>query len=291
MGRGIAIACASAGLSVVWVKARAGATDAADAKVIAALKKLERKGQLEADETRGRITLSDQLHTLGSCDLVIESALEDFEVKVGLLRRIESVLTGGAILASNTSSLPLGQLADHLARPAQFLALHFFNPVHAMQLVELGVTLRTAPGVTESARAFCASIGKSAVEVSASPGYVVNRLLVPTLLHAVETLELGVATHHAIDDAMKLGCGHPMGPLALADLIGLDVVLSMATTLKRELGDARFRVPSTLRKLVVDGQLGRKSGRGFYDYRDRRDPQPNPASMPLRVACLYEAAE
>jgi len=279
--------CASAGFSVIAVKATGGGLSKVRTKLEKSLDLRVTKGKLEQterDAILGRIEIAGTLDVVGDADLVIESALEDFAVKAELLRELEARMSAGAILASNTSSLPLLKLAESVDRPEQLLALHFFNPAAVMKLVELGVTDKTAPGVTEAARAFCQQIGKVPVEVSASPGYVVNRLLVPYLLHAIETLEEGVAGPDAIDEAMKLGCAHPMGPLALADLIGLDVVSAMATTLQVELRDSRYRVPSLLRRLVNAGELGRKSGKGIFDYTgDTRVPNRSielPRPMP-----------
>ncbi|MBX3249450.1 MAG: 3-hydroxybutyryl-CoA dehydrogenase [Myxococcales bacterium] len=286
MGLGIVEVVASAGYAVTALKATPGDLEKVKARVAKSLDRRVDKGKLEraeADAILGRITITLELADLRDCDLVIESALEEMDTKAKLLRELEDVMTNGAILASNTSSLPLLKLADSLRRPEQFLALHFFNPAQVMKLVELGVTDRTAPGVVAAAKTFCQSIGKTAVEVSASPGYVVNRLLVPYLLHAIETLEEGVADAPAVDAAMQLGCNHPIGPLALADLIGLDVVMAMATTLQRELADSRYRVPSLLRRLVADQQLGRKSGIGLYDYRGK-EPVTNPALRPIAEA-------
>lgn len=269
MGRGIVEVCASAGFSVVAVKATGGDLTKVRAKLEQSLDRRVKKGKLEQSERDailGRIEIAGTIDVVSDADLVIESALEDFAVKAELLRELEARMSAGAILASNTSSLPLVKLAESVERPEQLLALHFFNPAAVMKLVELGVTDKTAPGVTEAARAFCQQIGKVPVEVSASPGYVVNRLLVPYLLHAIETLEDGIAGPEAIDEAMKLGCAHPMGPLALSDLIGLDVVSAMATTLQAELRDSRYRVPSLLRRLVNAGEIGRKSGKGIFDY-------------------------
>jgi len=293
MGRGIVECCASNGLLVKAIKATGGDLEKVRAKFAKSLDRRVAKGkidQAERDAILGRIEVTSDVDVVVDCDLVIESALEDFDTKVALLTDLESKMTSGAILASNTSSLPLLELSEHVRRPEQFLALHFFNPAQVMKLVELGLTEKTAPGVVEAARSFCEAIGKTAVEVSASPGYVVNRLLVPYLLHAIETLETGIASPDAIDTAMKLGCGHPMGPLSLADLIGLDVVAAMATTLQGKLNDSRYRVPSLLRKLVAAEQLGRKSGVGIFDYEDPKNPRINPAIRfePITVA---DAAE
>lgn len=269
MGSGIIEAVATAGLSVVAVKATNGDVGKARARVTKSLDRRVDKGKLTADERDAilsRITFTNELEDLAECEIVIETALEDATAKTELLRRIEEVVTPSTIVATNTSSLPLEELARGLARPEELVALHFFNPVPAMKLVELASTAHTAPGATQAARAFIQQIGKTPVEVAPTPGYVVNRLLVPYILHAIETLEIGVGDAFAIDQAMQLGAAHPMGPLALADLIGLDVVLAMARTLHRELNDSRYRAPSILRRLVLAGHLGKKTGRGIFDY-------------------------
>ncbi|MEM1415057.1 MAG: 3-hydroxyacyl-CoA dehydrogenase family protein [Myxococcota bacterium] len=287
MGLGIAEACASHGKTVRLIKATPGTTEKAEARVQKSLGKRLQKGkidQAEHDAILGRISFHTDL-VVEDVDLVIESALEHMETKVSLLRRLEARMAPGAILASNTSSLPLLELAEAMERPAQFLALHFFNPAQVMKLVEVGVTESTAPGVIETCKQLCAAIEKTPVIVSASPGYVVNRLLTPYMLHAIETLDAGIADAPSVDTAMKLGCGHPMGPLALADLIGLDVVRKMAETMGAELRDSRYRIPPLLDRLVEAGQLGRKSKLGLYDYRDDpRNPVMNPALAPVPQA-------
>ncbi len=293
MGSGIAAAVATRGMPVVAVKATGGDPEKARARIRAILDRRVKRGKMtEAvrDEILGRIEVSTDLSALAECDLVIESAVEELDAKRALLARIEAEITSGTILATNTSSLPLDTLADAVERPEQLLALHFFNPVGAMKLVELSFTARTAPGAVIAAKSFVERIGKVPVEVAPSPGYVVNRLLVPMLLHAIESLETGLATPEAIDTAMTLGAGHPMGPLALADLIGLDVVLSMATTLKKELHDKRYRAPSLLRRLVLAGDLGRKTGRGIYDYTGE-ERVVNPSLLPSLPEVVAGAAE
>lgn len=278
MGRGIAEACASAGLQVVAIKATRGGLEQVEHAIAGSLARRVSKGKLSASERDAiwsRITITDELDAVADCDLAIESALEDRAAKEQLLVELESRLTSGAILASNTSSLSIIELGAALKRPEQFLALHFFNPATVMKLVEVGVSERTAPGVIDAANRFCERIGKEPIAVSASPGYVVNRLLVPYLLQAVETLEAGIAAPEAIDRAMVLGCGHPMGPLALADFIGLDVVIAMAGSLRAELRDERYRVPLLLQRLVDRGQLGRKTGLGIFDYTGS-EPRTNP---------------
>jgi len=282
MGIGIATAVASRGIPVVAVRARGGDPAPARQRIEKQVERRVKRGKLtaeERDEILSRVEVSADLTALEGCGLVIESAVEELGAKRALLRRIEAHVTPATILATNTSSLPLETLADAVERPEELLALHFFNPVGAMKLVELSATTRTAPGAILAARTLCERIGKVPVEVAPSPGYVVNRLLVPMLLHAIETLESGVATPDSIDTAMKLGAAHPMGPLALADLIGLDVVLSMATALKEELRDKRYRAPSLLRRLVLAGDLGKKTGRGIYDY-GGDTPVVNPRLLP-----------
>lgn len=294
MGRGIAVCAASHGFRVVAVKATGGDLEPARASMRSGLERQVHRGKLGADameEILGRITLSGDLDSLRQADLVIESGLEDHDAKVALLTAIEAVISEGAILATNTSSLPLLDLAAAVRRPAQLVALHFFNPAEVMNLVEVGVTELSAPGVVAAASVFCTAIGKTPVEVSASPGYVVNRLLVPYLLHAIETLSANVADADAIDTAMRLGCGHPMGPLALADLIGLDVVAAMARTLERELDDPRYRVPRLLQACVDAGELGRKTGLGLFDYSSKDESGRTVACARSRPPVSVEAAE
>jgi len=269
MGLGIAEVAARGGLEVVVVRASGGDPSAARARFDKAVQRHVTKGRLsaeDADALCARVRFESSLDTLKGVDLAIESATEDMKSKSALLDRMEAALTEGAVLATNTSSLSLSALATGLKRPQQFLALHFFNPAPVMKLVEIAGTHETAPGVLASARAFVKAVGKTPVEVAPTPGYVVNRLLVPLILHAMESLEEGIASADDIDQAMKLGCGHPMGPLELADLIGLDVVMAMASTLLAKLQDSRYRIPSLLRRLVNAGHLGLKSGRGIYVY-------------------------
>jgi 3-hydroxybutyryl-CoA dehydrogenase len=261
MGRGILEAAEAAGLRVIPVRVRDG--------------------------------LEGQLAAIAEADLVIESSLEDLEHKVELLGTLEAAMTPGAILATNTSSLRLEDLAVTLRRPAQFVGLHFFNPVKKMPLVEIGVLPETAPGVVQAVASFVTALGKTPIELTSSPGYVVNRLLVPMLLHAIETLQDGVADARAIDSAMKLGAAHPMGPLALADYIGLDVVLAMSRSLHAELEDSRYRAPSLLRRLVLARALGRKTKLGLWDYRGET-PVPNPdciVAKPAHRVAVVDAAE
>ena len=269
MGLGIAESAASHGVHVVAVKLTPGDLEVARRRVQKGLDRRVERGKLAAadrDAIMGRIRFTSDLSAVSQADLVIESCVEEMQSKCEILARTEEHMAEHAILASNTSSLKLRELARSLKRPERFLALHFFNPVPAMKLVEVSGTPDTSADVIARASDFCTQIDKTAVQIQDTPGYVVNRLLVPYMLHAIETLEMGVASAESIDTAMKLGCGHPMGPLSLADLIGLDVVVAMAKTMHTELRDSRYKSPALLRRLVLSGDLGRKSGRGIYDY-------------------------
>ena len=279
MGLGIMEVAAVAGYEVKGIKLTPGGLDKPKQRLSKSLDRRVKKGKMtqeQADEVLARIELTHDLSALASASVVVESVLEDEKIKVELLPRLESHMNPEAVLGSNTSSLRLEVLAKDLKRPENFVGLHFFSPVPAMALVELGAIPQTADFSMSKTQAFCEKIGKTAVTVKSSPGYVVNRLLVPYLLHSIETLESGIASAEDIDTAMKLGCGHPMGPLALSDLIGLDVVRAMAETLSRELGPDRYRMPETLTKLTDANQLGRKSGVGIYDYSGEA-PVLNPA--------------
>jgi 3-hydroxybutyryl-CoA dehydrogenase len=280
MGLGIAESAASHGVQVVAVKLTPGDLEAPRRRVQKGLDRRVERGKLAAearDATMANIRFTSDLAEIRDADVVIESCVEDLASKCEILAKVEAHMREDALLASNTSSLRLRELARGLSRPGQFLALHFFNPVPAMKLVEVSGTPETVPSAVELANAFCLQIDKTPVLIQDLPGYVVNRLLVPYMLHAIETLEQGVAGPEAIDTAMKLGCGHPMGPLALADLIGLDVVFAMAKTMHSELRDSRYRAPSLLRRLVLASHLGRKSGRGIYDYANPSAPMVNSA--------------
>jgi len=280
MGLGIAESAATHGIQVIAVKLTAGDLDRARARIAKGLDRRVGRGKLaasERDAILGRIHFTSDLEALRDVELVIESCVEDAAVKSETLTTLERYIAPTTVLASNTSSLRLAELARGLTHPERFLALHFFNPVSAMKLVEVAGTSETDSDVRQRATDFCTQIGKTPVQIQDTPGYVVNRLLVPYILHAIETLEQGIATADSIDVAMKLGCGHPMGPLALADLIGLDVVVAMAKTMHTELRDSRYRAPSLLRRLVLAGHLGRKTSRGIYDYTNAENPMVNAA--------------
>jgi len=280
MGLGIMESAATSGVQVVGVKLTPGDIDAPRRTIQKGLDRRVERGKLSAearDAIMGRIRFTQDLADIAAAELVVESCVEDLALKGEVLAKVEGHLSESAVLTTNTSSLRLRDLAAFLKRPERFLGLHFFNPVPAMKLVEVSPVPSTDAAVTKLATDFCAQIEKTPVLIQDLPGYVVNRLLVPYMLHAIETLEEGVASPEAIDTAMKLGCGHPMGPLSLADLIGLDVVLAMAKTMQTELRDQRYRSPALLRRLVLAGHLGRKAGRGIYDYTNAQSPIVNPA--------------
>jgi 3-hydroxybutyryl-CoA dehydrogenase len=277
MGSGIAEVAALAGFDVVVVKATAGSLDSAIKRVEGSLDRSVQKGKLtqEArDAARGRLTFSGDLESLAKCDLVIESTAETLASKKRILAEIEAQIRPETIIGTNTSSLPLNQLASALKHQDRFVGLHFFSPVPMMKLVEVGRLQNTSGDAVAASILTCEKLGKTPVLLGEDPGYIVNRLLVPYLCHAIEMLEMGVARAHDIDTAMKLGCGHPLGPLALSDLIGLDIVFAMAQTLSAELRDKRFKPPTLLRRLVLAGNLGKKTKLGLYDYRGA-DPVEN----------------
>lgn len=279
MGRGIVEVAAVAGIEVTAIKATPGDLAEPKKKIAQSLERQVKKGKLTAEQLEqimARITITADLGAVANADIVVESAVEDEASKIKLLKDVESKMKPEAVLGTNTSSLRLETLAASLARPERFVGLHFFSPVPAMKLVEMGGIPQTAEFAYSRGEEFCKQIGKTAVRIKSSPGYVVNRLLVPYLLHGIETLESGIATAEGIDTSMQLGCGHPMGPLALSDLIGLDIVYAMAETMHRELNDPRYKMPRTLVQLFEAKQLGRKSGIGIFDYSGEK-PVLNPA--------------
>jgi 3-hydroxybutyryl-CoA dehydrogenase len=280
MGRGIVEVAAAAGMQVTAIKVTPGSLDEPREKIRQSLDRVVKKGKMtpeQSAEAMARVKFSSDLAAVADADIVIESAVEDEAAKIDLLKKLESKMHPEAVLGTNTSSLRLESLGKALSRADRFVGLHFFSPVPAMQLVELGGIEQTGDYALQRAEAFCTQIGKTAVRIKASPGYVVNRLLVPYLLHGIETLESGIASAEGIDAAMKLGCGHPMGPLALSDAIGLDIVYAMAETMARELKDERYRIPRTLKQLFAAKQLGRKTNVGIFVYEKDQPPKLNPA--------------
>ncbi|WP_028204243.1 3-hydroxybutyryl-CoA dehydrogenase [Paraburkholderia nodosa] len=269
MGNGIAQAVAVAGLKAVMIDV----TDAALAKGVAtlthSLERLVSKGKLEAgarDAALARIETTTDYQRLVSVDLVIEAATENAELKTRILKQIEAAARPDAIVASNTSSISITALATTLADPSRFIGMHFFNPVPMMPLVEVIRGLQTRPDVAESVREMALRLEKTPIAVKNAPGFVVNRILVPMINEAFFVLAEGIASAEEIDAGMKLGANHPIGPLALADLIGLDVCLSVMDVFLKDFGDSKYRACPLLREMVAAGQLGRKTGRGVYQY-------------------------
>lgn len=269
MGSGIAQVAAAAGWTVKLADATIELASKSKAKIVAGLARLVEKAKLTADEaaaTGARIIPVGSIADLADCDLVVEAATENLEVKLSLFKQLDAAVKPEAVLASNTSSISITRIAAATKRPTQVVGLHFFNPVALMKLVEVIRALQTSDATYDAMRALVAKLNKTAVTAKDSPGFLVNRILMPLLLEAVFTLEQGLGTPQDIDTAAKLGLNHPMGPLELSDFIGLDTVLAIADVLQRETGDDKYRAPVLLRNYVAAGWLGRKSGRGFFTY-------------------------
>jgi 3-hydroxybutyryl-CoA dehydrogenase len=272
MGSGIAEVAAKAGVEVVL---RSRKQETADAMLAGLGKSLSRqvdKGRLEAsvaDEVRGRVTATSDLEALSDCDLVLESVVEDLAVKKALFVELDGIVKDGAVLATNTSTLPVVEMAVATQRPEKVLGIHFFNPAPVMSLVEVIRTLVTSDETFAEAKAFAEACGKDVVAVEDRAGFVVNALLFPYLNNAVRMLESGTADREGIDTAMQGGCNFPMGPLALLDLVGLDTSVAILDALYDEFRDPNYAPVPVLRRMVAAGHLGRKSGKGFYDYAKR----------------------
>ncbi len=268
MGCGIALACAAANTRVRLIKATPGTVDHAKANIQKAYDRRIAKGKISSAEAKAildRIQVSSDLSDLKDCSIVIESIIENADAKRALFHKLAGILEPDALIATNTSTLKLQDICPkELAE--RFVGLHFFSPAQKMTLVEVASTLHTSQANKERAESFVSSINKTPIPVDDSTGFIVNRLLVPFLTHAISAYEKGLGTVEHIDQAMKLGCGHPVGPLALCDLVGLDIVLSMAKLLHADFKDSCYAPPQLLKKMVVEGRLGKKSGLGFYDY-------------------------
>jgi len=269
MGSGIAQVSAQAGFTT-WVReVDKPALDNGLGRIRKFLEDGVAKGKLTADvkdETLGRIKGTTELQDLATCDLVIEAVLENLDAKRQVFSTLDRIVPASTVLASNTSSLSITEIAATASRPERVLGLHFFNPVPLMKLVEVIRALPTSDAAFEQARGFVEKLGKTAVVAQDTPGFVVNRLLVPYLLDAARIYESGVASKEDIDNGMKLGCGYPMGPLTLLDFVGLDTTLSIANIMFEEFKLPQYAAPPLLKRMVLAGYLGRKSGRGFYDY-------------------------
>ena len=269
MGAGIAEVCARAGKDVILLDANPQAAAGGRDRLTSSLHKAESRGKIEsADEVLARITIGSDLEALADRDLVIEAIVEDEAAKTALFARLDAIVTDpDAVLASNTSSIPIMKLAVATKRPAQVLGVHFFNPVPVLSLVELVPSLLTAAETTDRARAFVSDdLGKHPIDCQDRAGFVVNALLIPFILSAIRMLESGFATAEDIDQGLVQGAAHPQGPLALADLIGLDTTKAVAESLYEEFKEPLYAPPPLLARMVDAGLLGRKTGRGFYDY-------------------------
>jgi 3-hydroxybutyryl-CoA dehydrogenase len=269
MGSGIAESSARAGVGVRLYEPDAAPLEHSRARIessVARAVERERLTEEQAAQLLGRIEWSTDLDALVDSELVVEAIVEDEAVKLDMFGRLDEALPDEAILASNTSSIPIAGLAAATGRPDRVLGLHFFSPVPVMKLVEVVVGLDTAETTVVRAEAFATQIGKTAIKTKDRSGFIVNFLLVPYLMAAVRMYEEGFASREDIDEGMKLGCGHPMGPLALCDFIGLDVLYSVCDSLYEEFKRDEYAPPPLMKRMVVSGHLGRKTGRGFYEY-------------------------
>jgi 3-hydroxybutyryl-CoA dehydrogenase len=279
MGSGIAQVCATAGFDVTVLEVEQKYLDKGFGGIEKSLAKFaERpveKGGItpqQKDEIRARLKGTTNKAELADCDIVIEAIIENVEEKKKMYASIDGVVKKDAIFASNTSSISVTELLTSVKRPERFIGLHFFNPVPLMKLVEVVKTIATSPEVYEAAYLFAQRLGKVPVRTSDKTGFIVNRLLVPYLLDAIRAYEEGVGSIEDIDNAMKLGCGYPMGPFTLLDFVGLDTTYYITHVMYDEFKERRFASPPLLKRMVMAGWYGRKSGRGFYDYSDAEKP-------------------
>jgi 3-hydroxybutyryl-CoA dehydrogenase len=269
MGSGIAESAARAGVTVKLYEPEDGPLALSRSRIESSVARVVERGRLSEEDAAAlvdRIAWSTDLESLSGADLVVEAIVEDAQIKADAFRQLDAIAKPEAILASNTSSIPIAGLAAATGRPDRVLGLHFFSPVPVMKLVEVVVGLDTANETIARAEAFAEQIGKTAIRTKDRSGFIVNFLLVPYLMAAVRMYEDGFASREDIDEGMKLGCGHPMGPLTLCDFIGLDVLYSVCDSLYEEFKRDEYAPPPLMKRMVVSGHLGRKTGRGFYEY-------------------------
>ncbi len=275
MGSGIAQVCAVAGFETVVREVAPELVEKGLKGIEKNLARLVEKGTISESvkgEIRGRLKGTTAVEDLKGCDLVIEAIIEQLPAKRELFSALDKICPASTIFASNTSSLTITEIATSTKRPERFVGLHFFNPVPVMKLVEVVRTIATDAAVYDEMVAFGAKLGKTPVRAHDSTGFIVNRLLVPYLLDAIRALEEGVGSIEDIDNSMKLGCGHPMGPLTLLDFVGLDTTYYISQIMYEEFKERRFAAPPLLKRMVLAGWNGRKAGRGFYDYTDPAKP-------------------
>ncbi|MCZ2405196.1 MAG: 3-hydroxybutyryl-CoA dehydrogenase [Burkholderiales bacterium] len=269
MGNGIAQACAVSGIHVVMVDISDAAVQKGLATVAGSLDRLIKKEKItpaDKDAALARIQTSTRYDDLKAAQLVIEAATENYELKLKILQQVDGIVAPEVIIASNTSSISITKLAAATSRADRFIGMHFFNPVPMMALVEIIRGLQTSDATHEAVKQLAVALGKSPITVKNAPGFVVNRILVPMINEAFFVLAEGLATPEDIDAGMKLGCNQPIGPLALADMVGLDVCLAVMDVYLAEFGDSKYRACPLLREMVAAGRLGRKTGRGVYQY-------------------------
>jgi 3-hydroxybutyryl-CoA dehydrogenase len=269
MGGGIVQVCAQSGYEVTVLEINNELLNKGLDAIKSALSKSVSKGQLSQEDCQaviGRIKGTTEARDFGHCDLVIEASSENMDLKKRLFAEVDRVCPEHTILATNTSCLSVIEIAMATSRPEKVISLHFMNPAPVMKLLEVVRTVATSDATMEISRHFGKSLGKNIIVVQDTPGFVVNRLLIPFIIHAISLFEAGLATKEDIDTGVSLGLGHPMGPLRLADLIGLDIVLQITEYIYEELKDPRYIKPILLKKMISAGWLGRKTGRGFYEY-------------------------
>jgi len=269
MGSGIAQVSAGAGFPTTVCEVSPAVLEKGLGSIKKFLQGGVEKGKVapyQMDKTLANLRGTARLEDLADCDIVVEAIVENLDAKRDLFGKLESTVKPGATFASNTSSLSITEMSGFTKRPERFIGLHFFNPVPLMKLVEVVRTVKTDPTALQEANAWCLAVGKTVVSCGDSTGFVVNRLLVPYMIDAIRVFEEGLASRDDIDNAMKLGCGYPMGPLFLTDYVGLDTTASICEIMFNAFHEPRFAAPPLLKKLVAEGKFGRKSGRGFYDW-------------------------